>query len=68
MFLAGGRDNGNYLEYGQPDLIQNPPLNNNKLAIALWVKAGAKNTLVGTFPDMRCSPCHFGTKKQAKAF
>jgi len=67
ILWAGGHDIGNYLEYGQPDLIQYPPAANYKQAIDLLVKLGAKNIFVGTMPDMGYSPGYFGTDKQAKA-
>lgn len=67
VLWAGGHDIGNYLEYGQPDLTQYPPAGNYEYAINLLVKAGAKNILVGTMPDMGFSPGYFGTPKQAQA-
>lgn len=67
VLWAGGHDIGNYLEYGQPDLKQYPPSANYAAAIDLLVKAGAKNILVGTMPDMGFSPGYFGTPKQAQA-
>lgn len=67
VLWAGGHDIGNYLEYGQPDLTKYPPAENYKQAIDLLVKAGAKNILVGTMPDMGFSPGYFGTENQHKA-
>ena len=67
VLWAGGHDIGNYLEYGQPDLTRYPPAANYATAVELLVKAGAKNILVGTMPDMGFSPGYFGTPKQAQA-
>lgn len=67
VLWAGGHDIGNYLEYGQPDLVQFPPAGNYKQAIELLVKSGAKNIFVGTMTDMGYSPGYFGTEKQTRA-
>lgn len=67
VLWAGGHDIGNYLEYGQPDLIKNPPAANYSTAISLLVKNGAKNIMFGTMPDMGYTPVYFGTEKQTRA-
>lgn len=64
---AGGHDIGSFLDYGQPDLEQYPLSGNYKLAIELLVKAGAKNIMVGTMPDMGLTPVYFGSPQQEKA-
>jgi len=67
VLWAGGHDIGNYLEYGQPDLKHYPPANNYKTSIDLLIKAGVKNILIGTMPDMGFTPMYFGTDKQQLA-
>lgn len=67
VLWAGGHDIGSYLDYGQPDLVQNPPAANYSTAISLLVKNGAKNIMVGTMPDMGYTPVYFGTDKQTRA-
>jgi len=67
VFWAGGHDIGNYLDYGQPDLLQYPPTGNYNFAVELLVKAGTKNFLIGTMPDMGFTPVYYGTDKQTTA-
>lgn len=67
VLWAGGHDIGNYLEYGQPDLKQNPPSQNYSVAVELLVKAGIKHIIIGTMPDMGYTPMYFGTEKQQNA-
>lgn len=64
---AGGHDIGSYLDYGQPDLEQYPPSENFNKAVSMLVKAGAKNIMIGTMPDMGYTPVYLGTEYQHKA-
>lgn len=60
---AGGHDVGNYLEYGQPDVVANPPAANIRLALERLANASAKFFVIGNMPDLGSTPAYYGTEK-----
>jgi phospholipase/lecithinase/hemolysin len=60
---AGGHDFGNYLEYGQPDVVTFPPAANIRQALEKLADAGAQNFVIGNMPDLGSTPAYDGTEK-----
>lgn len=60
---AGGHDFGNYLEYGMPDVVANPPAKNILQALQKLIQAGARNFILGNMPDLGNTPAYYGTEK-----
>lgn len=64
---AGGHDFGNYLDYGQPDVVAYPPASNIRLTLERLADAGARYFLIGNMPDLGSTPEYYGTEKGASA-
>jgi phospholipase/lecithinase/hemolysin len=67
ILWAGGHDIGNWLDYGQPDILAEPPATNLRAAAERLIGAGARHILVGTMPDMGATAIYAGTDKAARA-
>jgi phospholipase/lecithinase/hemolysin len=67
ILWAGGHDIGNWLEYGQPDILAEPPAANLRAAAERLIGAGARHILVGTMPDMGATALYAGTDKAERA-
>ena len=67
ILWAGGHDIGNWLDYGQPDIVAEPPAQNLRAAAERLIGAGARYILVGTMPDMGATTIYAGTDKAARA-
>lgn len=64
---AGGHDFGSYLDYGQPDVVANPPAANLRLALERLADSGAQHFIIGNMPDLGSTPAYYGTEKGALA-
>lgn len=64
---AGGHDYGSFLEYGQPDIKQYPPVANIQYALIRLINAGAHTIMVGDLPDLGATPAYAGTEKATLA-
>lgn len=64
ILWAGGHDLGNYLEYGQLDVIQYPPAENVRLALEKLYTAGARRFMVGNMPDLANTPTYVNNPKK----
>jgi phospholipase/lecithinase/hemolysin len=64
---TGGHGIGNRLEYGQPDILAEPPAPNLRAAAERLTGAGARHILIGTMPDVGATALYAGTDKAARA-
>jgi phospholipase/lecithinase/hemolysin len=64
---AGGHDIGSWLDYGQPDIVAQPPAENIREGLLRLASAGARHIFLGTMPDMGATAIYAGTEKSSRA-
>jgi outer membrane lipase/esterase len=64
---AAGHDYNSYLNYGQPDVVAYPPVENLRTALSRLVSAGARTFIVGNLPDIGATPLYQDSPKQGQA-